>query len=404
MSDGHSLSFKEFIADLGGVVTSPGHRFAAIHERGALWGSLLLMMVPVYLALSYLGGFYFDHDPFPGYSFIPPLIGAAVLTWIKLFGIHFVARLFEGKWRYRAATGKMRDLAVVFGYTGLPSIIALVLAIVLFLSLPDQIAGLFRNFRVATTSVLVALGLALFIWNLILMVLALRNVYPIRDYKLVISVLLGPILAGIPVLATEVVCAPVHFEFQQVAPILNPKVTRFVMGDPESREPGKGKMAVHVDFLVYRIKDPGRFDVVSFSPKPAEGRQDTGRKKRTSFFWTVGTEHLFIYRMHNQIIGRIVGLPGDEVELVQGRLRINGRFWHESYLPEDCLCDATVPPAKLGPSEYLILPEDRHQIAANRDKLIVDRDRIYGRLTLSKWPLGWLLLRPTVFLKAVPEN
>jgi hypothetical protein len=398
MNDGKRLSFVEFLADLRGVVTSPGSRFQAIHERGAMWGSLLLLLAPAYCTFPFLGGIYFDHDPFPGYSFLLPLIAAAVIVYIKLFAVHFIARLFEGKWHYRAATGKLRDLFVVFGYSTLPSILALLVAFVVFATIPGQIATLFRDYRIVTTSVLVAIGIALFIWHLILMVLALRPVYPIRDFKLVAAILLGPILAAIPALGLNLVAPPVHVEFSVLAPLFNERVVQFVSGDPESREGERNKIGVYVDLLVNRTRDPQRFELVAYMPPRGEhGKSHGGR--------VIITPHLlFSADWKQQLAGRIVGLPGDEVEVTHGRLRVNGQFWEERYIPPECSCDVSLPATKLGPSEYLILPEDRRLIDSHRKELVVDRDRITGRLIMNRWPFGWWLFRPTAFLKAHPVN
>jgi hypothetical protein len=399
MNDGQTLGFSEFLADLRGVVASPGRRFQAIHERGALWGSLLLLLVPAYFALPYLSGIFFDRDPVPGYSFLVPLIGAACFTASKLFGIHLIARLFEGKWRYRAATGKFRDLGVVFGYTGLPSILALLVAIALFLVIPAQLAALFRNFRVIAISILVALGLALFIWNLILMVLALRTVYPIRDIKLVVALLLGPVVATLPWLATTLVVLPAQIDVSLLAPIINERVIRFVSSDPESQEPSRNRISIHIDMLVYHFKNPQRFELVAFPPRQAKsGAADSGGGRMI-----IRGPRAWLYaEMKHQFAARIVGLPGDEVELARGKLRINGRFWDEPYIAGDFQSTADIPPTKLGPSDYMVLPEDRRMIDSFRDELIVGRARVTGRLIMNRWPLGWFLFRPTAFLKATP--
>ncbi len=399
MNEGQRLSFGEFLADLRGVVVSPGSRFPAIHERGALWGSLFLLLAPVYLPLSYLGGIYFTRDPFPGYSLLIPLIGAVVSTVVKLFGIHLFARLFEGRWHYRAATGKYRDLLAVFGYASIPSILALIVAVVLFIGFANQIMPLFRDFRAVTISVLVACGIALFIWNLILSVLALRTVYPIRDFKLVISVLIGPFLVTIPLAASSLIVAPAHIDLAMVAPLLNEKVTRYISSDPESADPTRNKVSFHVDLLAYKFRAPGRFELVAYAPLPREKGAEPrhGGFMRRSELW-------FNDELKDQLAGRVVGLPGDEVELVRGRLRINDRYWQENYLAPQCWCETDLPSCKLGPSDYLILPEDRHFIDAYRTQLIVNRARITGRLILNRLPLGWWLFRPTAFQQAVPSN
>ncbi len=402
MNDGRKLSFVEFLADLRGVIVSPGRRFPAIHERGALWGSLFLLVAPIYLPMSYLGGIYFTRDPFPGYSFIMPLVGAAVSTVVKLFGIHLVARLFEGRWHYRAGTGRFRDLFVVFGYAGLPSIMAFIAAIVIFIGLCDQVLALFRDFRPVTISILVALGIALFIWNLILSVLALRTVYSIRDYKIVISVLVGPVLVAIPLVAGSLIVTSAHIDSAMVTPILNKKVAVFVSSDPEAQDPGRNKISFHVDLLAYKVRAPRRFELVAFSPLRDE--QASGSRKGGRVVMKSGIHQWFSSELRDQLAGRIVGLPGDEVELRQGRLRINGQYWQENYIAPQYRCAADFPATRLEPSEYLVLPEDRNLVEKLRGQLIVDRSRITGRLIIVRWPIGWWLFRPTVFEPAVPAT
>jgi hypothetical protein len=398
MNDGQRLSFGEFLADLRGVVASPGRRFQAIHERGALWGSLLLLIAPAYFAFPFLGGIYFDHDPFPGYSFILPLIAAGVIVYIKLFSVHFIARLFEGKWHYRAGTGKLRDLFVVFGYASLPSILALLVAFTLFATIPGQIATLFRDYRIVSTSVLAALGIALFIWHLILMVLATRPVYPIRDLKLVAAVLIGPILVSIPGVCMSLIAPPVHVEFGMLSPLFNEKIVRFVSSDPESHKGESNRIGIYVDVLLNRIHDPKRFELVAYLPPRGEQRESRGGRM------IITPSILFSPEWKDQLAGRIVGIPGDEVEVTHGRLRVNGQLWEEPYIPSECYCDVSVPATKLGPSEYLILPEDRRLIDAHRKDLVVSLDRISGRLITNRWPFGWWLFRPTAFMKPHPAK
>jgi len=398
MNDGQNLSFSEFLADMRGVVISPRNCFQAIHARGALWGSLLLLLAPAYFAFPFLGGIYFDHDPFPGYSFILPLAAATVIVYLKLFAIHFIARLFEGKWHYRAATGKLRDLFVVFGYSSLPSIMALLLAFLLFATIPGQIAAMFRSYRIAITSVLAALGIALFIWHLILMVLALRPVYPIRDFKLVVSALLGPFLVSIPAVCMSLVAPPVHVEFAMLAPIFNQKIVQFVSSDPESRQGERNPIGVYVDVLANRIRDPQRFELVAYLPP----HQQTEKSPGGRMIITPGL--LFSADWKEQLAGRIVGLPGDEVEIVSGKLRINGQVWEEPYIPSECYSDESLPATKLEKWEYLILPEDRRLIHSHRKDLVVSLDRITGRLIMNRWPFGWWLFRPTAFMKPHPAN
>ena len=54
---------------------------------------------------------------------------------------------------------------------------------------------------------------------------------------------------------------------------------------------------------------------------------------------------------------RIVGLPGETVAFVDGRVLINGEVLDEPY--EKSSCDWNLPPVKLGPDEYFVVGDNR---------------------------------------------
>jgi signal peptidase I len=399
MGNGEKLSLLEFLSDIRLVVTSPARRFALIRERGIGWGSLVLLIVPIYFGFHYMGGVYFERDPFPGYSFIPPLVAAAAAVFLKLFFIHSVARMFRPRGSEGQGQGSFSGLVVVFGYTGVPGFLVLLLALIIFMVVPQEIGYLMRNFKAVTLSIMVSLGIVFFVWNLILVVLALRTVYPIRDLKIVISFMLGSALTTVPAFATFWIVAPARIDLQYMQPILAQKILRFIASDPTSTLSPNTKVEVHVDRLAYQLRSPKRFELVTFSPKLP---QDQPSQRRGSIIF--GSGSIFSWNEEGCLVGRIVGLPGDAVEIVGGELRINGQGWDEPYITPEYRSSTSLPLKTLGPSEYLILPENRQLMAGMKDELTVPRDRILGRQIISRWPLGWWGLNPAVFLQAQPER
>ncbi len=381
MTQSGKLTFREFWWDLRSVIVSPKERFALIHERGALWGSLVLMLVPAYFSLSPTGAIYFDRDPFPGYAFIPPLVWAIGVILIKLYPIHLIARLFEGRGKYSQGQGTFRGLAAVLGYTSMPETIALLVFLALFLIIPEFLGSLFRDFRIAAISILIALAAGLFIWQLILGVLALRPVYRIRDLKIVASLILGSVIGAGPAIGLALpVFGEVNVESSYLEPIISQKIMRFFASSPLAEHPEKTRIQIHIDRLVYRFKPPKRFELIAFTSET--GAQ--GHKR--------------------EIVGRILGLPGDTIELVQGKHRINGESWEEPYVPREYQSSVSFLPKVLGPSQYLVCPENRKLLESRSSELVVERSQIKGRMLVRRWPLGWFLYRPTVFLQAHPSS
>lgn len=397
MGQNGALKFGEFLRDIRLIVTTPAHRFAVIQERGAKWGSLLLLIMPTYFAFAFAGGIYFNRDPFPGYSFLPPLFAAFLAVYLKLYLIHFVARQFQGRNQAGPGRGRFRDLMVVFGYTQVPSLAAVLLAAGLFVFIPQDIGYVIHNFRAVSVSIMAALGIALFIWHLILVVLSMRTVYAARDLKLVVSFILGSVLMVVPALSTFWIVSTPHVDFAYVQPIISGRLLRFFASDPTSNISSDTKIAVHIDKLSYRLREPERFELVAI----ARSRQQS-RKEGSNSTMVFGGQSGFMWEEGDYAIGRLVGLPGDTIGLDRGRLNINGRVWVEPYLAPEYSSDASLSPRSLGQSEYLVLPENRRLINELKDELVVKRDAICGREIVSRWPLGWLSFRPTVFLRAHP--
>ena len=390
------LSAREFLGDIRLTVTSPASRFPVIQERGALWGSLLLLVGPAYFAFAWWGGIFFDHDPFPGYSFIIPIFPAAAVTLLKVFGVHLVARLFEGRGRYTHGKGRFRNLLVVFGYAGIPEIMILTLWLLLVLLIPTTLGSAFLNLRTIAISLMVGFSIAMFIWHLILMVLALRTVYEMRDYKSVIAVIAGPLLAALPALSLMLVGGEAAVDLAQVRPVLSERVLRFRTAE-EAEQPGTPpRIMLRVDWIVYHFKDPQRFDLVVYAKKLPDSSQ--GKEKPSGL--VIGLRSMWMPRHKGvEAVGRILGLPGDTIELRGGRVLVNGQPLQEPYLLPEYQASLSYGPVVLGASDYFLLPEDRRLAAAVTDTLTVPRARILGRAILRKWPVGWFWFRSTAFAR-----
>jgi signal peptidase I len=121
-----------------------------------------------------------------------------------------------------------------------------------------------------------------------------------------------------------------------------------------------------VDKLGYHFKNPERGDVVVFSP----------------------TDTLEKQNFHDAFIKRVIGLPGDKVEVKGGRVFINDQALRESYVAED-------PQYQYGPvtvpqDAYLVLGDNRNNSYDSHYWGFVPRDRIIGRAVVRFWPMNRL--------------
>ena len=119
-----------------------------------------------------------------------------------------------------------------------------------------------------------------------------------------------------------------------------------------------------VDKLGYHFKSPQRGDIVVFSP----------------------TQKLEELKFHDAFIKRVIGLPGEKVEVKNNRVYINDQPLGENYTAE-------APQYNWGPQvvpdgQYLVLGDNRNNSYDSHYWGFVPRDKIIGRAVVRFWPMN----------------
>ena len=119
-----------------------------------------------------------------------------------------------------------------------------------------------------------------------------------------------------------------------------------------------------VDKLSYRFKDPERFDIIVFP---------------------------YQYQEKTYYIKRIIGMPGESVQIIDGMVYIDGEMLDESYGKEVMeyagVASETI---ELGEDEYFVLGDNRNNSSDSRDPSVgnIHEDQIIGKAFLRIWPLN----------------
>ena len=118
-----------------------------------------------------------------------------------------------------------------------------------------------------------------------------------------------------------------------------------------------------VDKISYRFRDPKRYDIVVFP---------------------------YRYEENTYYIKRIIGLPGETVQIADGYVYINGVLLDEHYGNEVMNNPGlAAEPITLGADEYFVLGDNRNNSQDSRSANVgvIHRDELLGRAWIRIWPL-----------------
>lgn len=120
-----------------------------------------------------------------------------------------------------------------------------------------------------------------------------------------------------------------------------------------------------VDRLSYRFQKPRRFDIIVL---PAEDN-------------------------NVNYIKRIIGMPGETVQIKDGNIYINNEILDEDYGKETIQSGyegVALDPVVVGEDEYFVLGDNRNHSTDSRDESLgnVPRDIIIGKAWLRIWPMN----------------
>lgn len=136
---------------------------------------------------------------------------------------------------------------------------------------------------------------------------------------------------------------------------------------------------VIVNKLAYRIGEPGRGDVVVFEPETFESESIVTKVSRNLL------ESVGLRTPESDLIKRVIGLPGETVEIKDGEIYINGAPLSEPYLAPGVRMN-DFGPERVPDDGYFVMGDNRGSSRDSRVFGAIEGSRIVGRAFSVVWP------------------
>jgi signal peptidase I len=154
---------------------------------------------------------------------------------------------------------------------------------------------------------------------------------------------------AVTVLIAVAVFALLRLTVQSYTVVMSSMEPNFVQGE-----------CIMVNKVCYRSSGPQRGQVIVFNPPPPND------ESRYPF------------------IKRVIGLPGDTVEIKDGKVFLNGIALQEEYIMAPP--NYTMSPIEVPDNEYFVLGDNRNNSSDSHTGWTVPRDNIIGKAWFVYWP------------------
>jgi signal peptidase I len=141
---------------------------------------------------------------------------------------------------------------------------------------------------------------------------------------------------------------------------------------------------VLVDRVTLHFSDPHRGDILVFKPPKGADTDSCGRQPPAGQACDTPTSD----HSDTNFIKRVVGVPGDRLKVISGRVYIDGKLQKEPFIRPSSTCDICNLPREITipPGHFFMMGDNRGESADSREWGPIPKKWIIGEAFFTYWP------------------
>lgn len=139
-----------------------------------------------------------------------------------------------------------------------------------------------------------------------------------------------------------------------------------------------------LDKVTYKFKEPKRGDIIIFSENQSKSAHNKSVKEIIN-----NIKYTFkVDENNDRLVKRIIGLPGDTIDIRNGYVYVNGEKLEESYIKGETANREIKMPLKVGDNKLFVLGDNRPVSKDSRTFGLVDYNQVQGKVNFRVYPVN----------------
>jgi signal peptidase I len=141
-----------------------------------------------------------------------------------------------------------------------------------------------------------------------------------------------------------------------------------------------------IEKLTYDFGDPKRGDIIVF----IEDKMPSNYIDEVKIFLKDVSEVFkpIEEKSNVRLVKRVIGLPGDEIDIRDGSVYVNGTKQEEAYTKGVTFTREVQFPVKVPEGKYIVMGDNREVSKDSRSFGVIDRKQVEGKALFRFWPVN----------------